>query len=225
MIHLHPNLKDKYTGTCFGILALRGFQTSKVNREAFRVFMSNELEQVRQRLNDYDRKRFCAEHPVASPYVRYNKKFKKSYPVMHQIESILGGKDIPDTFPLIQALFLTEIQTSLLIAGHDLEKCLPPFHIKPAEEGESYVKADGQKTALKPGDIIMSDQVGIILSVIYGQDDRTRVTDMTTDILYQIDGVPGIERDQYEQGLRTLLANLRILHPNIEPVLMEVMEV
>lgn len=225
MIHLHPDMKDRYTGTFFGILVLRGFSFGNENRQAFRGFVTSELEKVRQRFAGYDRKAFCAEDPVAAPYMKYNKKFKKSYPVMHQIESILSGKEIPDTFPLIQALFLTEMQTSLLIAGHDLEKCQPPFNIKPAEAGESYVKADGQETALKPGDIIMRDQAGVILSVIYGQDDRTRVTDQTTDILYQIDGVPGIERQQYVRGLETLLANIRILHPGIEPVLMEVMEV
>ena len=165
------------------------------------------------------------ENPIVSAYVRYYNKFKKSYHVLPQIESIIGGKEIPDTSPLIQALFLTEIQTSMLIAGHDLEKTSPPFSIEQAEGGETYIGAGDESIVLKSGDISMRDNAGFILSIIYGQDERTRLTEYTSDILYLIDGVPGIEKSYFQTGLDTLLTNIRIFHPEIEPNLMEVLEV
>ena len=225
MITLHPNMKEKYEGTCFGVLVLRDFRETGNGREAFRAFVAEELAKVRQRHPDYDRKRFCTTDPVASPYVQYYKKFKKTFHVLHQIESVLAGKTVPDAMPLVQALFLTEIATSLLIAGHDLKTAVSPFSIEMSRGGEAYTGTDGRDIVLKPDDICMRDGENFILSIIYGQDERTRITERTTDVLYLIDGVPGLEESHVKQGLDTLLACVRVFNPEIDPELMAVLRV
>lgn len=223
MITIHPNMKERYPETHFGALVLRGFQPSQQGKEKFSRYAASELQEIRSRHQDYDRKQFCEENPAVSAYIKYYKRFKKSYHVLPQIESILHGKELPDTLPLIQALFLTEIQTGMLIAGHDLDNTVPPFSIECAEGGEAYIGADGREVVLKPGDISMRDRNGFILSIIYGQDERTRVNEDTRDILYLVDGVPGIDKGCYIQALDTLLRNVRIFQPLIQPEIMEVL--
>ena len=127
--------------------------------------------------------------------------------------------------PLVQALFLTEIATSLLIAGHDLKTAVSPFSIEMSRGGEAYTGTDGRDIVLKPDDICMRDGENFILSIIYGQDERTRITERTTDVLYLIDGVPGLEESHVKQGLDTLLACVRVFNPEIDPELMAVLRV
>lgn len=69
----------------------------------------------------------------------------------------------------------------------------------------------------------MRDRNGFILSIIYGQDERTRISEDTRNILYLIDGVPGIDKRFYVEALDTLLRNVRIFQPLIEPEMMEVL--
>lgn len=225
MIGLDSSLKERYEGTYFGVLVVRNFQPSLAGREGFARFAANELAQLRERFAGFDRKRLSTEDPVIAAYVRYYKKFKKSYHVLHQIESVLAGKDLPDGLPLIQALFLSELRSSLLIAAHDLVHSALPFEIFAAEGGESYVGAGGRDISLKKGDIAMRDQAGPILSIIYGQDERTRIREQTSDALYLIDGVPGIERERYQAGLEYLRTILQIFQPDLEISCMELLQV
>ncbi|OQB20802.1 MAG: B3/4 domain protein [Firmicutes bacterium ADurb.Bin182] len=223
MVTIQSNIKEKYPETHFGALVLLGFKSSLQGKEEFSRYAARELQKIRSRHPNYDRKQFCCENHIVSAYIKYYKKFKKTYHVLPQIESIIHGKEIPDTLPLIQALLLTEIQTGMLIAGHDLDNAALPFSIECAEGGETYVGAGGREIVLKPGDISMRDQSGFVLSIIYGQDERTRIKENTQNILYLIDGVSGIDKKYYADALDTLIHNVRIFQPSIEPVHMEVL--
>lgn len=225
MISLDSSLNERYTGTSFGVLVVRNFQPSSAGRAEFARFAVDELARLRERFAGYDRKQLSTEDPVIAAYVRYYKRFKKSYHVLHQIESALAGKDLPEGLPLIQALFLTELQSSLLLAAHDLAQSALPFEIFAAEGGESYLGSGGREISLKTSDIAMRDQAGPILSIIYGQDERTRISEQSSDALYLIDGVPGIEQAQYQAGLEYLRNILQIFQPDLEISQMELLQV
>ncbi len=222
MFSIHPNLKEACPGTCFGLLVLRDFRPAAGGLAAFPGYAARELEAVRAANAGYDRKRCAAEDPVMAPYVRFYKRFKKSYHVLLQRESILQGKDLPQTLPAVQIMFLTEMQTGMLLAAYDLGPTRPPFSIERAAGGETFLGASGREVTVKAGDIVMRDEIGHILSIIYGQDLRTRITEDTRDVAYLIDGVPGLTKEQMEAALNILLQNLRILQPDLEPERMDV---
>lgn len=222
MIEIHPNMNDQYKNTFFGILVLQNFCEQTGGKETFRRFAYDELKNIRNSHSNYDRKVFCETDEVVKPYVRYYKKFKKTYHVLPQLESILNGKDFPDAIPLVQALFMTELKTSLLIAGHDLKKCHLPLTIQMSKGGETYSGAGNRSIVLKPKDICLKDQKNYILSIIYGQDDTTRITKGTTDVLFLIDGVPGLDKLHIERGLETLLEYVRMFAPGIAPIDMRI---
>ena len=55
-------------------------------------------------------------------YKNYYKKFKKTYHVQLQLESVvLKGKSFPNVTPLVDANFASEMETLLLTAGHDTD--------------------------------------------------------------------------------------------------------
>ncbi|KXL53474.1 B3/4 domain protein [Anaerotignum neopropionicum] len=212
MIKLHPNMNDSQR-TVFGVLILKDIAVTKEGKQAFKTLVLQELDDINKTHLNYERKTFSQTNEVIKPYIRYYKKFKKTYHVLPQLESILNGKAFPETTPLIQALFLTELKTALLIAGHDLKKCRLPLTIQKSQGGETYMGSGNRSVVLKPNDICLKDNESFILSIIYGQDENTRITENTTDVLFLIDGVPGLGEKYVEDGLKTLLSYVRVFAP------------
>ncbi|WMI82226.1 hypothetical protein [Anaerotignum sp. MB30-C6] len=212
MIKIHPNMKEYYEGTVFGILAMK--ITGEQREEAFQKKIEEELQSIRKAHSEYERKAFCETNEVVKPYVQYYKKFKKTYHVLPQLESILRGKDFPHTTPLIQALFLAELKTSLLIAGHDLKKCPLPLTIQMCQGGETFFGSGNRRVELKPNDICLKDEKDFHLSIIYGQDERSRITPKTGEVLFLIDGVPGLRETYVEEGLQTLYNYVKVFAPD-----------
>ena len=69
-----------------------------------------ELDALREKYADYDRKAVFGENP----YFRFFKKFKKTYPVMQQFESVLfKGRPFPEEDPVMGVPFLLELTTGL----------------------------------------------------------------------------------------------------------------
>ena len=222
MIKIHPNMSDQYQNTFFGILVLQNFCEQSGGKERFHKFIYNELKNIRNFHSNYNRKDFCETDETVRPYIHYYKTFKKTYHVLPQLESILNGKDFPNAIPLVQALFMTELKTSLLIAGLDLKKCHLPLTILMSKGGETYLGSGNRSIVLKPKDICLRDEKNYILSIIYGQDDTTRITKETTEVLFLIDGVPGLDKRHIEEGLETLLGYVRMFAPDTVPIDMKI---
>ncbi|GAH02963.1 unnamed protein product, partial [marine sediment metagenome] len=51
----------------------------------------------------------------------------------------------------------------------------------------------GDQVTCKAGDMLMADSRDVICSVIYGQDQRTRITTNTANVLYVMYVPPGID--------------------------------
>ena len=78
-----------------------------------------ELDALREKYADYDRKAVFGENP----YFRFFKKFKKTYPVMQQFESVLfKGRPFPEEDPVMGVPFLLELTTFVLSGTHDIDR-------------------------------------------------------------------------------------------------------
>lgn len=221
MITVANSIYETYPGACFGILSVRGFEAKNVSD--FTAVKEAEVQAIRNRYPNYERKDFVQTDPVCH-YVRYYKSFKKTYHVLHQLESILlKDKTIPDTDPLAQALFLAEVKHMLLIAGHDLDAAVEPLTMKLSRGGERYAGKSGQEIELKEDDIYLRDEKGIMVTIIYGQDDRTRITQNTRNVIYVIDGVDGITDDRLTACLEDILRYVRVFDPAVEPTYMGIL--
>jgi DNA/RNA-binding domain of Phe-tRNA-synthetase-like protein len=215
MITVEQRLYEKYPNVGFGILSIQGFETS--NLSDFEAVKRAEIDRTRKQYAQYDRQAFVQTDPVQH-YVRYYKQFKKTYHVLHQLESIvLKDKTIPDADPLVQVLFLAEVKHMMLIAGHDLDCTVGKLKMDLSRGGERYIGASGQEIELKENDIYLRDGDGAILSIIYGQDFRTRITQNTKNVMYLIEGVEGISDERMMATLAEMLRYLRVFNPSVEP--------
>jgi len=213
--------KTTYPGAAVGILAMRGVANPKSHPalEARKEALENQL---RSRFAGYDRASLKSL-PTLQAYSAYYKRFKKTYHVQLQLQSVVfKGKSLPRVAALVEAMFMAELKNLLLTAGHDLETLHLPAGIDVAAENDRYIRLNGQEQKLKPGDMIISDGKGIISSVIYGPDYRTRITAETRQVLFTVYAPPGIGEEAVYAHLQDIQANALLIAPEAETEMLKV---
>jgi DNA/RNA-binding domain of Phe-tRNA-synthetase-like protein len=148
-------------------------------------------------------------------YTTYYKKFKKTYHVQLQLESIaLKNRHLPRISTLVSSMFAAELKNQLLTAGHDLLKLKFPLVLDVSKGEESYVGMGGKVNNLSINDMFISDNERIISSIIYGPDNRTSITKDTTDVIFTVYGPEGISSEQISDHLKDICSLVKISSPN-----------
>ena len=186
--------------------------------EARRVGLEGEL---RGRYAGLDR-RAMLERRELKAYQEYYRRFDKSYHVLLQLESVvLKGKTIPSGAGLVEAMFMAELDSLLLTAGHDLDALRLPLTLDVALGTESYVLLRGAPQAPKRGDMMISDREGIVSSIVHGPDQRTQITPSTRNVVFTVYAPAGISGDTVQSHLEGLERNVRLIAPAARVDLME----
>ncbi len=161
--------------------------------------------------------------PQIQAYNAFYKHFGKTYHVQLQLESVaLKGKSIPRVAALVEAMFVAELKNLLLTAGHDLDAVQLPVTLDVADGSQLFTMLNGREQVLKPGDMMMSDGQGVISSVLYGPDQRTRIVPATRRVLFTVYAPAGIEEQALRQHLQDIQSNVRLVAPEAETELLEV---
>ena len=192
MFNLTPSWKSSFPNAHAGILVMRNVSNPAHHIELKK--QKTELEeQLRSQFSGQDRAAI-ASHPVLQVYAEYYKRFKKTYHVQLQLESIvLKGKSIPSVASLVECMFMAEVKNMLLTAGHDLDKLQLPLTLDVTQGTESYTLMRGETQTVKAGDMAISDGRGIISNIIYGPDQRTQITESTRNVVFTVYAPAGIE--------------------------------
>jgi DNA/RNA-binding domain of Phe-tRNA-synthetase-like protein len=166
-----------------------------------------------------------AEEPVLQAYKRYYKAFGQNYHVQMQVESILlKGKPLAAGAALVESMFAAEVKNMLLTAGHDAAAVQTPVTVDVAKGGEEYEVFAGRVRALKAGDMYMRDGAGIMSSVLYGPDQRTKMTGATARVLFAVYAPPGVGGAGVRAHLDEIASNVRLVAPGAQVEVVEVLE-
>ncbi len=181
MLTISQAWKDAYPGAQLGVLVMKNVR----NPDHHPVLEERKKELERDlRILFKDPGELKNLEPIKA-YQSYYKKFRKTYHVYHQLESVIfKGKSIPRVAALVEAMFMAELRNMLLTAGHDMDRIQEPLRLEVAKGDEKYIKINGQEQILKPGDMMIRDSAGVISSVIYGPDKRTRIVAETSSALF-----------------------------------------
>jgi DNA/RNA-binding domain of Phe-tRNA-synthetase-like protein len=217
------NWKEALPGMCAGALAVRGVENPEASSALEERKASLEAG-LRQQYAGMDRTGLTAL-PVLRAYEAYYRRFKKTYHVQLQLESLLfKGRSIPSVSALVEAMFMAELENLLLTAGHDLEQLALPVRVSIARGDETYVVMRGETQILKAGDVVMSDRAGVISSIIYGPDLRTRITPATQAALFTVYAPPGISAAAVAHHLERIAEYIRLVSPGAQvfpPIILE----
>jgi DNA/RNA-binding domain of Phe-tRNA-synthetase-like protein len=215
MLQVSPAWKAAYPGAVVGMLVMRGVANPEHHAQ---------LEERKAGLEAALRARFAGADraalnalPALQAYAAYFGRFKKTYPVQLQLESVaLKGKSLPGVAALVEAMFMAELKNLLLTAGHDLGAVRSRLRLDVSRGDERYIRINGQEQGLKPNDMIMADAEGVIASVIYGPDSRTRIVPATRQALFVTYAPPGIGPAEVQQHLDDVASNVRLFAPEAE---------
>ncbi len=214
LIEVTPEFRAAFPGGIFGALLVRGC----ANRPR-PVSLQAEQRAVEEVLRARFPRDSIDTDPVARAYAGYFKRFGARYPVVHQAKTILSGRPIESPSALVEVMFTAEVDSLMLTSGHDLGMISGSLRVDVAREGDIYTKISGRDQGLKPGDMVVRDAEGIIASVLYGPDFRTRLRAESRAALYGTWAPVGLTVATVEVHLETLTRLLRREWPEavIEP--------
>jgi DNA/RNA-binding domain of Phe-tRNA-synthetase-like protein len=204
--------KKMYPGACAGSLVMHGV-VNPYDYPALDQQRVNLEQGLRERYAGLDRAALKSL-PAIQAYNAYYARYGNTYHVQLQLESVvMKGRSVARAAALVQAMFMAEIKNLLLTAGHDLETVQLPAVLGAATGNETYITLNGQQKVLKPGDMFISDQQGIISSVLYGPDSRTQLRASTAHVLYAVYAPAGIGAAAVREHLQDLAAYVQLVAP------------
>ncbi|HVM72408.1 MAG TPA: phenylalanine--tRNA ligase beta subunit-related protein [Anaerolineales bacterium] len=213
--------KTAFPGAHAGVLVMRDVQNPASDARLERA-KEDLMGQLRTRYGGLDRSQLQAL-PVLQVYEAYYKRFKKTYHVQLQLESIVfKGKSIPSVAALVEAMFMAEVKNMLLTAGHDLDSLQAPIRLDVTRGSEIYTLLRGQPQQVKAGDMMISDEQGILSNIIYGPDQRTQIQAGTRNVLYTTYAPAGIEAAAVDAHLRDIEACVRMFSAQARTELLQV---
>ncbi len=179
-------------------------------------------EELRRRYAGQDRAALQA-NAILKAYDDHYRRFKKTYHVQLQLESILfKGKSIPAVAALVEAMFMAEMDTLLLTAGHDLDVIQAPLTLDVAQGSESYTLLHGEPQTPKAGDMMIRDREGIVSSIVYGPDQRTQINAATRNAVFTVYAPEGIAVPDIERHLAKIRENVQLVAPEARVGLMRI---
>lgn len=197
----------------FGVLEVAFPPREAWDLPAFEARKEREIAKLRNGFADYDRKAVFGENP----YNRYFKRYKKTYPVLQQLESLLlKGRPFPSGNPVNEIAFLTELQTQTLLGTHDVERMRGTVELFCPAEKLPFPGMRGEEVHTYPGDVSGRDEDGIILSMIAGADERTCIHPDSRHIAYLFFGAPGVTGEEIRTLQGVLAGHVRVLAPRAE---------
>ena len=213
--------KSAFPDAHVGVLVMRDVNNPANHRELEKRKAELE-EQLRAQFSGQDRV-VMASHPILQAYHTYYRHFKKSYHVQLQLESIAWkGKSIPSVSALVESMFMAEMKNMLLTAGHDLDVLQLPLTLDVSKGTEHYMLLRGDEQLLKPDDMMISDQSGVISSIIYGPDQRTQITADTRNVVFTVYAPSGIEEQAVQRHLEDIRDYIMLFAPQTNVDLLKV---
>ncbi|MBW1785188.1 MAG: hypothetical protein JRK53_01005 [Deltaproteobacteria bacterium] len=110
---------------------------------------------------------------------------------------------------MVDTHFMAEMCAGILVAVTDFDHFDGALTLDLAEAGETCLGMGGREMTMKAGEIVLRDETDIVCVLCQGADEKTRVSDETTNVLYYAYAVPGIDTGYIEAGLTIAAETMR----------------
>jgi len=206
MLTVSDEFREAFPGARVGVLAMGGVRNPE---------RSDALEEAKRALERDLRGTALDGNGVLSAYADYYRAFGKTFHVKAQWESVaVKGKPIPTRAALVEAMFMAELRSLVLTAGHDLDALAGELRADVSADGDAYVTLSGGEAVLKRGDMLMTDDHGIVSSVLRGPDQRTRIRPETARAVFAVYAPAGVGEEIVQRHLDDLRTNVELIAPD-----------
>ncbi len=102
---------------------------------------------------------------------------------------------------IVDAHFMAEMCAGILVAVTDFDRFNGRLTLDVAAEGEVCAGMGGREFVCKTDEIVLRDETEIVCVLCQGADEKTRVREETTQVLFYAYAIPGIESQHLKDGL------------------------
>jgi DNA/RNA-binding domain of Phe-tRNA-synthetase-like protein len=203
---------EAWPGACVGAIAMSGVRNPEAD-PALEALLDETAVELRELYGGASRADLLAR-PELAAYAAYYRRFDKTYHVLLQLESVaLKGKALRARGSLVAAMFRAEVRNGLLTAGHDADLVRGELIVDVARTGDAYTGIGGREIATAAGDMCIRDGAGIVSSIVYGPDDRTRLGRTTSRAIFTTYAPAGIDPESVRRHLESIAETVRVVSP------------
>jgi DNA/RNA-binding domain of Phe-tRNA-synthetase-like protein len=200
-------------GAAVGVVVMGGVRNPDSD-PALEAMLDETAAALRTRLAGATRADLLAREEMAV-YAAYYRRFDKTYHVLLQLESVaFKGKPLRANGVLVAAMFQAELRTGLLTAGHDAASLRGPLTVDVVTTGDGYTGIGGREVSAAAGDMCIRDGAGIISSIVYGPDERTRLRPETESAVFTTYAPAGVCPETLVRHLEAITAGVKVVSPN-----------
>ena len=80
----------------------------------------------------------------------------------------------------------------------------------------------GDEQVLKADDMMISDEIGVVSSIVYGPDQRMQITDGTRNVVFTVYAPAGINEQTVAQHLQDIQEYVTVIAPQSQVELLKV---
>ena len=190
---LSPGYRARYPGVPFGLTLVSGCK-NQPNPEGFDHYKRKLLRKMRRRET-------LAEITFRiETYDRFFQSFGHECPLTKHLKRTVHS-GFPRYDLMVDAHFMAEMCAGILVAVTDFDRFEGGLTLDAAEEGEICEGMGGREFTTRMGEIVLRDEKDIVCVLCQGADEKTRVREVTRNVLFYAYAVPGIEAVDLGTGL------------------------
>ncbi len=185
--------QTKYPGVGFGLTLIGGCRNHE-NPEGFDQHKRKLLRKMRKRQT------LAEITSRIDTYADFFQRFGFDCPLTHHLKRTIHS-GFPRYDLIVDAHFMAEMCAGILVAVTDYERFDGSLTLDVAAAGEECAGMGGREFICKADEIVLRDEREIVCVLCQGADEKTRVGQDTTQVLFYAYAVPGIDSQQLRNGL------------------------
>ena len=128
------------------------------------------------------------------------------------LRRVLHGDDLPRISTLVDAYNLASTKTIIPISGFDKDRLTPPFHVRFAKDGETFLGIGMAKPmTLTDNMLVLADEKQVLCVYPYRDSDYTKITEQTRNVLIVSYGAQEITEQQLTEAVEVTLEYIKLV--------------
>ena len=185
--------EEMYPGVGFGLTLISGCKDHP-NPDGFDQYKRKLLRKMRKR------ETLAQITERINTYADFFQRFGYDCPLTKHLKRTVNS-GFPRYSLFVDAHFMAEMCAGILVAVTDFDRFDGNLTLDVADDGEICAGMGGREFSLQAGEIVLRDEKDIVCVLAQGADEKTRVREDTSNVLFYAYAVPGIESHYLKHGL------------------------
>ena len=190
---ISENYQARYPGLSFGFTLIADCQ-NPINPPNFDEYKRTLLRQMRKR------ETLARITERITLYDRFFISFGQECPLPKHLKRTVNS-GFPRYNLMVDTHFMAEMCAGILVAVTDYDRFDGALTLDIARDGEICRGMGERKLITREGEIVLRDEQEIVCVLCQGADEKTRVNESTSRVLFYAYAVPGIEARYLKDGL------------------------